>query len=182
MEGAAATYQSATYTALMLMPPKDKWDQIQAIRKVHDKQIHRWMPHINFLFPFVHPKHFDEVADKLQEKLATFPSFDLTFEKLDCFINKSQCIGFTDPATEPTTALNDLLQQILTVVPFHSKKTDDFHPHLTLGQFKGEPAVRKFIDEQEWTPINFKVTEIYMIHRDGKEAPFEVKKTIKLME
>lgn len=50
----------ATWTALIISPPQDKWDNIQEIRKVHDKAYQRWMPHINIAFPFVKPENFDQ--------------------------------------------------------------------------------------------------------------------------
>lgn len=34
-------------SAVILMPPKELWAPIQAIRSVHDKAYERWMPHIN---------------------------------------------------------------------------------------------------------------------------------------
>ena len=39
-------------TSVVAMPSDDICEPIQAIRREHDRQIHRWMPHINLLYPF----------------------------------------------------------------------------------------------------------------------------------
>jgi hypothetical protein len=40
------------HTAFAIVPPEEVWGPIQAIRRRYDRQIHRWMPHINLLYPF----------------------------------------------------------------------------------------------------------------------------------
>ena len=32
--------------AIIIQPPLDQWQQIQIIRKAHDKAYQRWMPHV----------------------------------------------------------------------------------------------------------------------------------------
>ena len=32
--------------AIIIQPPLDQWQQIQTIRKAHDKAYQRWMPHV----------------------------------------------------------------------------------------------------------------------------------------
>ena len=33
-------------SAVVIIPPKEIWESIQEIRKVYDRNINRWMPHI----------------------------------------------------------------------------------------------------------------------------------------
>jgi hypothetical protein len=39
-------------TAVAIAPPEQAWEPIQAIRRRYDRQIHRWPPYINLLYPF----------------------------------------------------------------------------------------------------------------------------------
>ena len=45
----ATTHESA----IVLIPPQEVWEPIQAIRRVHDRQVRRWMPHVTLLYPFL---------------------------------------------------------------------------------------------------------------------------------
>ena len=36
-------------SAVVLIPPKENWASIQEIRKIYDRNIIRWMPHITML-------------------------------------------------------------------------------------------------------------------------------------
>ena len=40
-------------SAVVLVPPRDLWAPIQAIRATNDKSYLRWMPHVNLLYPFL---------------------------------------------------------------------------------------------------------------------------------
>ena len=59
------------HTALVIIPPQENCTQIQTLRKVHDKQFNRWMPHINMAFPFFDLPDFEKAAEKLQEGLSS---------------------------------------------------------------------------------------------------------------
>jgi hypothetical protein len=59
------------HTAMVIIPPVENCTQIQKIRSKHDKQINRWMPHINMAFPFFDMPDFERAAKTLQEALST---------------------------------------------------------------------------------------------------------------
>src|SRR5919108_2719526 len=91
------TYKAAcmpvkTYhTAVVAIPPPEVWEPIQAIRRQHDRNVHRWMPHITLLYPFMPREHFGEALPGLmqvgrqsaafQVTLATFRVFTHAFGK-----------------------------------------------------------------------------------------------------
>ena len=51
-------FKPVYHTSLCVIPPKELWDEINKIRKNHDKAFDRWPPHINILFPFVEAELF----------------------------------------------------------------------------------------------------------------------------
>ncbi len=53
--------EKAVTSALALLPPTELCEQIENVRKAHDKAFERWPPHINLLFPFI-PEMYMEQA------------------------------------------------------------------------------------------------------------------------
>jgi 2'-5' RNA ligase len=83
-------------TALCIIPPKECWKQIQKIRETYDPAYQRWMPHINFFFPFYKSSTFEECEKILKEPLSKLKPIKICFKEFDCFMNKSSVI-FLDP-------------------------------------------------------------------------------------
>jgi hypothetical protein len=52
-------------TAVVLIPPQELWEPIQAIRRVHDLHVERWMPHVTLLFPFAPAERFAQAEPDL---------------------------------------------------------------------------------------------------------------------
>lgn len=47
-----SSYKKVVRSAVVVVPPKELWGQIQAIREDNDKAFARWPPHINmYVFP-----------------------------------------------------------------------------------------------------------------------------------
>ena len=74
------------HTALAFTVEKEN-QQVQALRQQYDPAFERWQPHINIKFPFVDVVDFPLVYDALQKELAYIVPFDITFSKMDCFVN-----------------------------------------------------------------------------------------------
>ena len=53
------------HTAVVLIPPESLWESIQAIRRVYDLHIFRWMPHVTLLFPFIPAERFAQAEPDL---------------------------------------------------------------------------------------------------------------------
>jgi len=172
-------------TAIIVMPPENEWEQINQIRKNHDKAYRRWMPHINLVYPFVSEQAFNNnIWRALTDSVARINPFELRFENFDFFEHgQTSCTLFLNPITDDPNSLSKLQSSIESAFPFcneQSKKTDSgFHGHLTVGQFRGKKIIERYKKkfEGDWKPFTFTVDRVYVISRVGME-PFKVKKVI----
>jgi 2'-5' RNA ligase len=174
--------QFDTTTALTLIVPEHVWDRINGIRKDHDSAYSRWMPHVNFLFPFVSVELFDEYHEKLQNALKGFGQIELHFDKIGHFGQKG---GVTvNLQLNNDSALQKLFGIINSIIPEIKPKHNEFHPHLTLGQFKKAELDGKLKELNEWLGDGITVTidNIYMINRSKTDGnvPFSINRTISL--
>ena len=90
-------------SALIVMPPSDKWGAIQQIRRCHDKSYYRWMPHINVMYPFVPDNRdggeFARAAAAARDALARVQPFRVRLERFGHFVHgKYSCTLWLDPA------------------------------------------------------------------------------------
>jgi len=175
----------AYHTALIVQPPKDLWDQIQSIRSKYDKAYERWMPHINMAFPFAPDSELEVSAEVLRKSLTEFSPFTVKFSTFKYFAHsKTSHTLWLSPETADEGVLQRLQSEIAKALPSYNDlalRENGFVPHLTVGQFKSlkhtEQMAKNF--GSSFQPIEFLVTEIYVIRRE-KTTPFEIVHTIKL--
>nr|NQU94083.1 2'-5' RNA ligase family protein [Bacteroidota bacterium] len=79
------TYDKTYKTAIVLIPPEHTWHSIQQIRKLHDKQFNRWMPHITLSYPFLPYAHLEAVCNTLKNKLQNFSPFEVNLNTFQYF-------------------------------------------------------------------------------------------------
>jgi len=179
------SYKLAYTSAIVIVPPKNLWDQIQAIRKLYDKGYARWMPHINMIYPFIHNDKFAEVIPRMQEKLQNFEPFKVVFNKFNFFQHGKSCTLFLEPTVTPNGAINALQAGLESVFPYcneqSTKSEHGFTPHLSVGQFANSKQTNEYIQKfmATFKPIEFIVNEIYIISRFG-EDPFEIRFAVPL--
>src|SRR5262245_25790058 len=144
------------HTAVVAMPPPEVWEPLQAIRRQHDRNVHRWMPHITLLYPFMPREHFDEALPRLLEigrqstafqvALTTFRAFTHAFGKATIWL-----------APEPRQALVTLQAALQAAFPAYdeqSRFSTGFTPHLSVGQ-ASSPRSRQHLLETlraSWPP------------------------------
>ena len=166
-------------TAVVLIPPEDVWEPIQRIRRLHDPNIKRWMPHITLLYPFVPhalvPSAVEQVAavvsrhSRLSIELAEFSVFNHPGGKVTLWLSPSP----PDPIKRLQAALQGDFPQCDEASAYRS----GFVPHLSVGVFlrRAEARIARDKVEPEWRPVRFEQTSVSVIARSGYERdPFKV--------
>lgn len=177
-----ANQASDVTTALTLVIPEVYYDQINVIREPHDKAYGRWMPHINFMFPFVPEDKFDSVVAKLEPVLQTIDPFTVKLDQIGYFVhNPKDNATFHVKPSDPS-GLIQLFEAIRTALPDIKIKHEGFAPHLTIGQFRQSDIGPKKAELEDWLEdgFEFTVNHINIIKRDGGDKPFTIRKEIKL--
>lgn len=163
--------------AVAVVPPQEVWGPIQAIRERHDRQFRRWMPHINLLYPFYLPEHFDEALPRLVDACAKFTPFEVTLAEFRFFQHSSRKATLW-LAPEPKADLIHLQAALQAACP----DCDDLSPssagfvhHLSVGQTNSREEAQRLRDEWQrtWQPIRFELSAIVVLRRD-QETPFEI--------
>ena len=173
------------HTAVVAMPPPEVWESVQAIRRQHDRNVHRWMPHITLLYPFMPRAHFGEALPRLKEvgrqsaafqvTLTTFRAFTHAFGKATIWL-----------APEPRQALVTLQATLQAAFPAYDEQSrfpTGFTPHLSVGQASSPRSRQHLLEalQASWQPVQFTLTAIALIWREA-DGPFEVAQAIPLGE
>jgi 2'-5' RNA ligase len=156
-------------TAVVVIPPRDVWEPIQAIRRAHDRQFRRWMPHINVVYPFRPPGALPEIIPRLRKTCAGIPSFEVRLERMGHFVHGGDRYTlWLEP--EPASALRSLREAVQPLVP----ECDDlarfpggYTPHLSVGQARGGRALEDLLAAlaRSWRTLSFLVDAIFVISR-----------------
>lgn len=167
-----------TTTALTIIAPEEFQDKINQVRSKYDRAYPRWMPHINLLFPFVSLDNFEDIVDRLKE-LNDFGEIDLNMNEINYFSQGKNVTVHIKPSNK--NRLSELFEKITILLPEIKPKHNEFHPHLTLAQFKKSELNEKLKELQEWLGDGFvfKINKISLIKRNDN-SPFVVEKEVML--
>ena len=154
-------------TAVVLIPPESAQPSIQAIRRIHDRNFVRWMPHITLLYPFAERRDFADVTASLAKAAQQITSFSIELKRFDAFKHRRSCTMFLIP--EPADEIVQLHTTLIQHLPDYDDTTrfaGGFHPHLSVGQFQH----RSLDSEQrrlqtEWQPIRCEIESLSLIYR-----------------
>jgi 2'-5' RNA ligase len=172
-------------SAVVIIPPEENWVPIQEIRRKHDRQINRWMPHITLLYPFRPEIDYNPLCKDFSEVCKAFKPFDITLKEFHYFSHGHQRYTIWIKP-EPSAKIQELQTIILEIVPDCNnvnKYKKGFNPHLSVGQIKGKDNLLKIIKnlEDKWKEIKFLLSQIFFISREkSKTSKFEIKKRIQL--
>lgn len=154
-------------TAVVLIPPETIQPPIQAIRRVHDRNFERWMPHITLLYPFAPQRDFDDVIPSLAKAAQQIPSFSVALASFSAFRHRKSCTLFLVP--EPKNEIVQLHGTLIKYLPDYddtAKFPGGFNPHLSVGQFQQRhlnDTLQQF--QKEWKPIKYAVESLSLIYR-----------------
>ena len=172
-------------SAVVIIPPKEIWWPIQEIRRIYDRQILRWMPHITLLYPFRPESEYNNLESLFSTICKKIKSFEITFNKFKYFNHGKQKYTLW-LAPELDSLIIDLQYKLLAIVPDCNNVNlhkNDFTPHLSIGQIEGKKKLIEVIEtlQRNWSQLKFTINAVYFIARKKQKlSKFEVKKTFLL--
>lgn len=92
-------------SAVALIPPREAWAPIEAIRQAHDRHVERWMPHINLLYGFLPEAAFAEARGAIAAALRDVAPFEVTLDDVRRFQHRAGATVWLHPRSEPPGAL-----------------------------------------------------------------------------
>lgn len=169
-------------TALVVIPPREAWGPIQALRRQHDRRFSRWMPHVTLAFPFRPRDRFGEVEHALSGAFSGLHHFRVTLARVEAFASDRSVTIYLAP--EPAAPFRDLQAALVGLFPDCddvARYPGGYAPHLTIGQaYSPKAAVTLMADIRAlWTPLAMDVYEVALLTRAG-DHPFSVARTLRL--
>ena len=157
-------------SAVVSIPPKEIWAPIQKIRRIYDRQISRWVPHITLLYPFRPESEYNTLESLFSTICKKNKSFDITFSKFK-YSNHGKQKYTLWLAPEPESLIIDLQYKLLAIVPDCNNvniNKNGFISHLSLGQIEGKKRLIEVIEtlQRNWSQLKFTITSIYFIARE----------------
>lgn len=180
------------------------WEALTKARtELRDPGLFRWPPHANMLYPFldIQSRENDDssvmdedVLTLLQDATRQCEPFRVSLKQFGTFGGKARGVLYiypysfrpigdtnshgvddSDEYEEPLVQLQSYLQ---TNIPecHEQKKNGQYTPHITLSHFKtlddaleGQRQI-----EQWWEALEFDVSEIYCLKREGDNGQFKI--------
>lgn len=172
-------------TAVVVIPPESCWEPIQAIRRQHDRQVRRWMPHVTLLYPFRPRSEFDVVANQMRQACALIQPFEVRLTEFREFRHgrDSHTLWLAPEPPEELVRLQAALQSVVQDCDDTTRYAAGFTPHLSVGQVRGRAALARLKNELQdrWAPLWFTLREVSLIWRNPPpDDVFRVDRTFPL--
>ncbi|KAF2092392.1 hypothetical protein NA57DRAFT_23404, partial [Rhizodiscina lignyota] len=119
-------------SALVLLPPASLHPPIEDLRRKHDRNFHRWPPHINLIYPFLNqPSTSPEtITPRIRDALCRITPIELRLTSAKHFLHsKSSATVWLNP--EECQNLQANLQAAFSECDADQR---GFTPHLSVGQ------------------------------------------------
>jgi 2'-5' RNA ligase len=169
-------------TALTLVIPDEFVTKINEVRSKYDKAYVRWMPHINFIFPFVESSEFDNAEVAIKKELSNIKPFNLTLDEIGYFAQGKNLTVHIK--TKDDSDMKKLFVAVKKALPNVQIKHDEFHPHLTIAQIPKQGSQKQIDQFEKWLGdgFTFKVNKVFILQRSKTDTdiPFHVEREILL--
>lgn len=172
-------------TAVVIIPPKEIWGSIQDIHRKYDRHIHRWMPHINLIYPFRPSSEFSKLESLFKTICKKIKSFEISLHRFNYFQHgKQKYTLWLDP--KPGNLIESLQNKLLEIVPNCNDVNlykNGYAPHLSVGQVQGKDNLKDVLRklQENWSSLKFNLTSINFIARENQKlSKFRIKKEFKL--
>src|SRR5205823_452259 len=137
----------------------------------------RWMPHINFLYPFYPAGRFKETLPHLVAACANITPFVVTLAEFQLFQHPSRkaTLWLAPEPKEDLVRVQAALQATCPDCDDLSRFAAGFTPHLSVGQANSPEEALRLLEawQRTWEPIRFEVSAVALLRR-GPETPFKV--------
>ena len=172
-------------TAIVWVPPEDVWEPIQAIRREHDRQFRRWMPHVTLIYPFRPRAAFDRLAGRLGEAVAGVEPFETELAEFRWFKHSrdSFTVWLAPEPAEPLARLQNALQSVAADCDAVRRFVTGFTPHLSVGQTRDSGRLEGLVAalQADWAPLRCRVERIALLWRnDPPDDVFRVDRQLAL--
>lgn len=162
-------------SAVVAIPPREVWEPVQALRRRHDPQMARWMPHVTLLYPFRPERLFAAAQPRLAAACARIAPFDVTLREPRCFAHRGErfTLWLAPEPADPWDRLQAALQAAFPDCDDVARFAAGFTPHLSVGRVRGRGALARVLDELRagWRPLPFRLDAVSLIARP-EDGPF----------
>ena len=172
-------------TAVVIIPPAEAWPPIQAIRRVHDRQYRRWMPHITLIYHFRPVAEFPALCETSAAVCHRLVPFEITLTTVRFFehSHRSCTIWLAPDPPEPVIRVQTALWRLVPDCGEVRDHPGGFTPHLSVGQAPRRKAALERVEKWQaaWTALKFRVGEIFLLGRnDPPDDVFRVQAVLSL--
>ncbi|MGW2016068.1 RNA repair domain-containing protein [Streptomyces sp. NPDC001927] len=165
-------------TAVAWIPPRRLWPAIQHVRRAHDRQVHRWPPHVNVLFGFVPEADFARAVPLVAAAARQVPPFRARLEGVHWFGHREDATVWLDPCADGEEPWARLREGLEARFPLCGDRGRGFTPHLSLGRSR-DPHTLATTAEALLGSATARVRDVVLLSR-REDGPMLVRATVAL--